>query len=256
MTKTVETKQKTKKLFLIWAEEGGVGKSDTANKIAYAFESNGYSVAKFDADAGNKTFYNVYSNQKDDNPVSGCQLFNIETNKEAIFDTTTIGADIVVIDLPARALDLIQSIFGDIEEFYKGFAMLGYELNIITPIVEDKSIKTSLTKFIDSTNGIVLDEKINLIALVNTGFMKYNKTLDSVLPSYNAFVEESDIKNKPNFNYIEVELKTPYDAKGLISELVKTRKYKDVFTSNQQGFLKVLLVNIESDIKRLYQAVK
>lgn len=256
MTKTVETKQKTKKLFLIWAEEGGVGKSDTANKIAYAFESNGYSVAKFDADAGNKTFFNIYSTKDNNDPINGCQLFDIETNKEAIFDTTNTGADIIVIDLPARALDLIQSIFGDIEEFYKGFAMLGYELNIITPVVEDKSINTSLTKFINSMRGFDLESKINLIALVNTGFMKYNKTIDTVLPSYNDFVERSGIKDKSNFNYIEVELKTPYDAKGLISELVKNMKYKDVFSSNQQGFLKVLLVNIESDIKRLYQAIK
>jgi hypothetical protein len=250
---------KRKQIYILLTNEGSATKSDIADKICYAFESKGLKIAKYDGDNDHRSLYKKYG-KKDkhgnltglNDALDGCYRFDIETDNDIIVESIQTHCDYVLLDLPARSIDITQRIFGDLDLFYTAFENNDAELNVIIPVVSDKSM-TSIKDIYATISDVTLTNPINLILVKNTGYMKHLGTYAEVSHLYAELMEI--IASNQQVNIIEVELKTIYDNKGVMAGLLKENKLGDILNQKHGIVVKTLLGQVQGDVERLYQAL-
>lgn len=257
---TKQVKEELNKIFLTIGEQSDIGKTFIINGITYSYENEGIKVAKFDGDFSNsneklKGFYTQYSIPGNSNPLESCVGFDLNKDKEVVAYATDTNAKVVLIDLPVKALTIIQEMYGDdnIELFYNSFYDKGYELNLIVPIAGEKDIDNTLRLLASTLKGVELNSKINIIIVLNLGLMSARGVSGDVA-KYEKFI--SDTLFNVNVNVIEVRIKTKFDVKGVIAEKLQKIKFAEFFNMKHDGFVSPLVSGIRNDIKKLYEAVK
>lgn len=240
-----------KKVFLLLTDEGSATKSTIADLIINGYVNAGKNIAKFDGDIQHQTTFKKYGDGTD-NPITGCVSFDIETDKQVILNSIGIEADAILIDLPARAVEITQNIFSDIETFYKAFEQFDCELNIIIPIVSDKSL-ISVGNIYTTLSSIDFDDKVKMILVKNVGYMKFRNNLAEVNDLYSEAIKR--VINKGNLEIVEHDIKTVYDQKGVLEVQLKTANINDVIKSKQDITTQVILGSIKNDIKQLHAKI-
>lgn len=247
MSKTEIIKPR-KKVFLLLTDEGSATKSTIADLIINGYLNAGKTIAKFDGDIQHQTTFKKYGDGTD-NPITGCGLFDIEQDSQIILNSIGIEADAILIDLPARAVEITQNIFSDIETFYKAFEQFDCELNIVIPVVSDKSL-ISVNNIYNTLSSIDFDNTVKIVLVKNVGYMKFRNNLFEVNSLY-----ERDIKaitSKGNLEIVETEIKTVYDSKGILEVQLKSANINTVIKSKQDITTQVILGSIKNDIKQLH----
>lgn len=259
MTKEIK-EEKLKKIFMTIGEQSDIGKTYLINALTYSFENDGVKVAKFDGDYSNsnekvKGFYIQYGIKGNINAFESCVGFDLNKDKEVVAYATDTNADVVMVDLPVKALTIIQEMYGDdnIELFYNSFYQKGYELNLILPIAGEKDIENTLKLLSTTLKNVELQSKINIIIVLNLGLMSARGVISDVA-KYEAYIAR-EIFNE-NANIIEARVKTKFDLKGVIAEKLQHNKFADFLNTKFDGFVSPLISGIRNDIKKLYELVK
>ncbi|SDK23512.1 hypothetical protein SAMN05192566_0741 [Methylophilus rhizosphaerae] len=240
-----------KKVFLILTDEGSATKSTIADLIISGYRNAGKTIAKFDGDIQHQTTFKKYGDGTD-NPITGCVPFDIETDNQIILNSIGIDADAILIDLPARAVEITQNLFSDIETFYKAYEQFNCELNVVIPVVSDKSI-ISVNNIYNTVSSIDFEDTVRMLLIKNVGYMKFRNNLFEVNSLYEQAMKS--ITNKGNLVIVEHDIKTVYDSKGILEIQLKSADINTVINSKQDITTQVILGSIKNDIKQLHAKI-
>jgi len=220
-----------KKLFLTINDQGGVGKSTTVKAVVSALRQMGVSISIFDADADHQSTFKTYSSKKkngepDDkqNAQTGCVQIDITKKADAILNALIEPTDVIIVDGPARAVQVILEALGpgSAQDFVDTIANSDAEPFLYVPWTDDdkdKKSAISVDKIYNYLENVDFEDydpafKINVIVGFDKGFMPTAEIEHKCMQSYQNNLSIKAMMNDPRFvvHFVEKNARLTQDV--------------------------------------------